>query len=179
MVYALTSANEFATPRSRFFYPNRPAADNSLDGFRGTAKGVENTAKKFDPADLQFYLGSFKWARDKRLVDPITPDQWLMILLTEGRDDFGFNDGQWAQQAGPADKQFEASLEKMGIANRTQRGFIALIRSKQSIVKRTGIPFYQAWNGGGANLGNYNAQVAAVKDPRNKPLLDLIATALA
>lgn len=179
IVQALTSTNEFSTPKSRFYYPNRPEAKDSLQGFRGTAKGLENTAKKFDPADLQFYLGAYKWAVNRRLLDPITADQWAMILLTEGRDDFGFNPGQWRAQQGPGDKQFEQQLEQMGITNSTQRSFISLIRSKQAAVKRTGISFYQAWNGGAQNLGNYNAQAAAVKDPRNKPLVDLVASAIA
>lgn len=179
LVNALKSENDFAGPKSRFFYPNRPEATDSLQGFRGTAKGVENTAKKFDPADIRFYMSAYKLGVSRRILDPISSSEWLMILLTEGRDDFGFNEGQWRSQMGAGERQFDAQMEQMGITNPTQRSFIGLIRSKQALVKRTGISFYQAWNGGAANLGNYNAQAAAVKDPRNKPLLDLISAAVA
>ena len=102
-----------------------------------------------------------------------------MILLTEGRDDFGFNIGQWNSQKGPAWAKFEEQLKQAGLSNTAQIGFVALTKSKMDLVKRSGISFYQAWNGGGANMANYNAQAAAVKDPRNKPLLDVITSALA
>jgi len=179
IVKSLTGANEGGAPKSRFYYPNRPQADNALQGFRGTPTGVENTAKKFDPSDINFYMTAYKWARNKRLLDPITAEEWMMILLTEGRDDFGFNMGQWQTQQGPQDKAFAEQLKKMGLTNSIQIGFIGLVKSKQDAVKRTGINFYQAWNGGAANLANYKAQGMAVKDPRNKPLLDLITTAVA
>jgi hypothetical protein len=178
-IKAMTDYNKYNSPRDKFWNPDRATSDNALPGHRGAAKGVENLAKKFEPRDINFYLESYKWAVQKQLISPITSDQWLMILLTEGRSDFGFNIGQWMEQRGPADVKFEEQLKTMGLVNNEQTGFIALVRAKQGIAKHTGKPFYQAWNGGAANLDNYNNQVAAVKDPRNKPLLDLITQALA
>jgi hypothetical protein len=178
---ALQDSNEFSAPKSRFFYPNRPQPDDAASGFRGDGRTgkVENTAKKFDPSDLRFYMGAVKWAVSRRFIDPIPADQWLMILLTEGRDDFGFNIGQWNEQKSKPYADLEERLKTAGMSNGYQRGFVAIVKSKQDTVKRTGINFYQAWNGGAANLANYNIQAAAVKDPRNKPLLDIIAQALA
>jgi hypothetical protein len=75
--------------------------------------------------------------------------------------------------------KFEEQLKQAGLSNTAQIGFVALTKSKMDLVKRSGISFYQAWNGGGANMANYNAQATAVKDPRNKPLLDVITSALA
>jgi len=178
---ALASSNEFAAPKSRFYWPNRPLPDDAVGGYRGDGRTgrVENLAKQFDPSDVKFYLTAVKWAVTRRYLDPMPPEQWLMILLTEGRDDFGFNIGQWNSQKGQAWVKFEEQLKQAGLSNSAQIGFVALTKSKMDLVKRSGISFYQAWNGGGANLANYNAQVAAVKDPRNKPLLDVIAQALA
>jgi hypothetical protein len=178
---ALASSNEFAAPKSRFFYPNRPLPANAVGGYRGDGRTgkVENLAKQFDPNDLRFYMSAVKWAVSRRYLDPMPPEQWLMILLTEGRDDFGFNIGQWDRQKGPAWAKYEEQLKQAGLSNNAQIGFVALTKSKMDLVKRTGISFYQAWNGGGANLANYNAQATAVKDPRNKPLLDVITSALA
>jgi hypothetical protein len=177
----LADSNEFATPKSRFYWPNRPLPDDAVAGYRGDGRTgkVENLAKKFDPTDLRFYMGAIKWAVSKRYMDPMPPEQWLMILLTEGRDDFGFNIGQWNSQKGPAWAKFEEQLKQAGLSNRAQIGFVALTKSKMDTVKRLGISFYQAWNGGSDHMANYNAQAAAVKDPRNKPLLDLITQALA
>jgi len=178
-IQALTDYNRLNRPLSHYFNPEREYGPNALPGHRGAAKGVENLAKKFEPRDINFYLEAYQLAVQNQLVSPIPPDQWLMILLTEGRSDFGFNITQWKNQRGPADAKFEEQLKTMGIVNDGQTGFIAMIRAKQNIAKRTGKPFYQAWNGGAAHVGNYNNQVAAVKDPRNKPLLDLITQALA
>jgi hypothetical protein len=177
----LADSNEFAAPKSRFFWPNRPMPANAVGGYRGDGRTgkVENLAKQFDPTDLKFYMSAVKWAVSRRYMDPMPPDQWLMILLTEGRDDFGFNLGQWDRQKGPAWAKFEEQLKQAGLVNRAQIGFVALTKSKMDLVKRSGISFYQAWNGGAANLANYNAQATAVKDPRNKPLLDVITSALA
>jgi hypothetical protein len=154
---------------------------NAVGGYRGDGRTgkVENLAKPFDPSDLRFYMGAVKWAVTRRYLDPMSPEQWLMILLTEGRDDFGFNIGQWNSQKGPAWAKFEEQLKQAGLSNTAQIGFVALTKSKMDLVKRSGISFYQAWNGGGANMANYNAQATAVKDPRNKPLLDVITSALA
>jgi len=180
IVKALTSANEGGTPKSRYYYPNRPQADNALQGFRGTPTGVENTAKKFDPSDINFYMGAYKWARNKRLLDPVSAEEWLMIMLTEGRDDFGFNIGQWLQQQGPGDKAFAEQLKQMGLTNSSQIGFIGLTKSKQNLIKQGSYKdFYAAWNGGTANMANFKAQQMAVADPRNKPILDLIKQAIA
>jgi len=178
---ALASANEFAGPKSRYYWPNRPMPADAVGGYRGDGRTgrVENLAKLFDPSDLRFYMGAVKWAVTRRYLDPMSPEQWLMILLTEGRDDFGFNIGQWNEQKGPAWAKYEAQLKQAGLSNTAQIGFVALTKSKMDLVKRSGISFYQAWNGGGANMANYNAQAAAVKDPRNKPLLDVITSALA
>jgi hypothetical protein len=178
---ALADSNEFATPKSRFYWPNRPLPDNAVAGYRGDGRTgkVENLAKKFDPTDLKFYMGAIKWAVSRRYMDPMPPEQWLMILLTEGRDDFGFNIGQWDKQKGPGWAKFEEQLKQAGLSNPAQIGFVALTKSKMDAVKRLGISFYQAWNGGSDHMANYNAQAAAVKDPRNKPLLDLITQALA
>jgi hypothetical protein len=65
------------------------------------------------------------------------------------------------------------------MTNPIRIGFTAITKAKQDLVKRTGMSFYQAWNGGAANLANFAAQAKAVKDPRNKPILDLITGALA
>jgi len=177
---ALAATNE-VSPKSRFFYPNRPLPADAIGGYRGDARsgGVENIAKNFDPGDLRFYLGAIKWAQSNRLIDPISPEQWLMILLTEGRDDFGFNSDQWDKQKGPGAVKFEEQLKKLGMTNPIRIGFTAITKAKQDLVKRTGMSFYQAWNGGAANLANFAAQAKAVKDPRNKPILDLITGALA
>ena len=178
---ALKTANEFAAPKSRFYFPNRPLPADAAGGHRGDGRtgSVENVAKKFDPSDLRFYMGAVKWAVSRRFLEPMTAEQWLMILLTEGRDDFGFNIGQWNSQKSKADAQFQEKLKSAGLSNDFQAGFVALTKSKMDVVKRTGINFYQAWNGGSTNMANYNAQAKAVKDPRNKPLLDIIAQALA
>jgi len=178
---ALASSNEFASPKSRYYWPNRPMPDDAVAGYRGDGRTgkVENLAKKFDPSDLRFYMSAVKWAVSRRYLDPMPAEQWLMILLTEGRDDFGFNIGQWNEQKGPAWAKFEEKLKQSGLSNRAQIGFVALTKSKMDSVKRLGISFYQAWNGASAHMANYNAQAAAVKDPRNKPLLDLITQALA
>lgn len=177
----LASTNERATPKSRYYWINRPMPANAVGGYRGDGRTgkVENLAKQFDPADLRFYMGAVKWAVARRYLDPMSPEQWLMILLTEGRDDFGFNIGQWDKQKGPAWAKYEEQLRQAGLSNNAQIGFVAITKSKMDLVKRSGMSFYQAWNGGGANMANYNAQAAAVKDPRNKPLLDLITQALA
>jgi hypothetical protein len=177
---ALSDANERGAPKSHFFYPNRPYADNALPGFRGTPTGVENTAKRFEPVDINFYMGAYKWAVGQRLVDPISAEVWLMIALTEGRDDFGFNMGQWLQQQGPGDKAFAEQIKKMGLSNPEQIGFVGLIKNKQNLIKRGSYrDFYAAWNGGTANMANFQAQQRAVADPRNKPILDTIKQAIA
>jgi len=178
---ALATANEFAAPKSRFYWPNRPLPDDAIGGYKGDGSTgrVENVAKKFDPSDLKFYMSAIKWAVQHRFLDPMPPEQWLMILLTEGRDDFGFNIGQWNSQKSKTYADLEERLKAAGMTNSYQIGFVALTKSKMDKVKGNGMSFYQAWNGGAANLANYNAQAAAIKDPRNKPLLDIITAALA
>jgi hypothetical protein len=178
----LTFHNKWVHNDSRFFYPNRPYDTDALQGFRGDERTgqVENTAKKFDPKDMQFYLNAYKWALGKRLVDPVPAEQWAMIALVEGRDDFGFNIGNWTKEVAknPTSAQKDKQLLDMGLVNEYQRSFVGVLIQKQAIVKKTGMNFYQAWNGGTQNVGRYQAQAKAVKDPRNKPLLDAIASML-
>jgi len=173
----LTSNNESAHFDNRFFYPARPFDDDALQGFRGDERTgrVENTAKKFDPKDMTFYLRAYKWAVDNQVVQPVPAEQWAMIALVEGRDDFGFNAGKWQEEVrkNPASANMDEKVKSMGLINTEQRYFVCLLAAKQRLQKG-GMPFYQAWNGGTQNLGRYQAQQLAIKDPRNAPLLAFI-----
>ena len=66
-------------------------------------------------------------------------------------------------------------LKKLGISENDWRAdFCELLNLKIDTAKRLGIPFYQAWNGGTQFLNRYRAQLQAIKDPKNKPLMDFI-----
>lgn len=66
-------------------------------------------------------------------------------------------------------------LKKLGISENDWRtDFCELLSLKIDTAKRLGIPFYQAWNGGTQFLNRYRLQMQAIKDPKNKPLMDFI-----
>lgn len=66
-------------------------------------------------------------------------------------------------------------LKKLGISENDWRAdFCELLSLKIDTARRLGIPFYQAWNGGTQFLNRYRLQMQAIKDPKNKPLMDFI-----
>jgi hypothetical protein len=162
------------------YYNNRPYKQGIVQGHRADPKTmtVEPQSHNYDPIDIKYYLSAYKWARDKGLIPVITPEEWVMLLLVEGSEEFGAR-GEQAQNLSPAMKKFQANLEKQGMTNYGQLVFCTTVMDKITTARRLKIPLYQAWNGSKMYLNRYNAQALAVKDPKNKPLVDLITSTLA
>jgi hypothetical protein len=76
-------------------------------------------------------------------------------------------------------QKFDAMLQQKGLTNNGQRGFCVTVMDKLTTAKRLGIPLYQAWNGSKIYLDRYNIQALAVKDPKNKQMVDLVKSILA
>jgi hypothetical protein len=161
------------------YYNNRPYTQGKVPGYRGDArtKQVEPLAHDYDPVDIKYYLSAYKWARDKGLMPTIPPEQWVMLLLVEGTEEFGTR-GELKTNLSPNMQKFQDKLEKMGMTNIGQLSFCTTVMDKITTAKRLNIPFYQAWNGSKIYMDRWNMQAQAVKDPKNKPLLDLVTSVL-
>jgi hypothetical protein len=154
-----------------------------IKGYKGDPKypqGIETVPTVFDPEKLKFYMQAYKQGVALKLITPIPAEQWAMILLVEGRSDFGFNDVSFDLDMSPQDQKLVAQLQtKYPDLDHRQRSFIVMLRSKQQAMARTGKSFYQVWNGGTQYLSRYDNQVAAVQNPKNKPLVQAVQQAMA
>ena len=162
------------------YYNNRPYAQGKIPGYRADAKtkAVETLPHHYDPVDVKYYLSAYKWARDKGLMPAIPAEQWVMLLLVEGTEEFGTR-GEVVSSLSPAMQKFQAKLQQQGMVNQGQLSFCTTVMDKITTAQRKGIPFYQAWNSSKIYMDRWNIQAQAVKDPKNKPLLDLVTTTLA
>jgi len=161
-------------------YSNRPYVQGIVPGYQADARigKVETQPHNFDPVDIKYYLSAYKWCRDQGLIPVITPEQWIMLLLVEGTEDFGARPvGE--RSLSPAMQKFDQMLQQKGLVNMMQRSFCVTVMDKLTTAKRLGIPLYQAWNGSKIYLDRYNIQALAAKDPKNKQLVDLVNSILA
>jgi len=101
-----------------------------------------------------------------------------MLLLVEGSEEFGTRQEQ-EHNLSPAMQKFDQLLKQKGLVNDRQRGFCVTVMDKLTTAKRLNIPLYQAWNGSKIYLDRYNIQALAVKDPKNKQMVDLVNSILA
>jgi len=154
-----------------------------IKGYRGDPKypqGIETVPTVFDPEKLKFYMQAYKQGVALKLITPIPAEQWVMILLVEGRSDFGFNDVSFDVDMSPQDRKLVDQLaDKYPNLDHRQIAFIVMLRSKQQAQARTGKPFYQIWNGSTIYVSRFNNQVAAVQNPKNKPLVQAVQQAMA
>lgn len=152
-----------------------------IKGYRGVENGIESLPTVYDPQVLKFYMSAYAQGLRLKLVNPISVEQWAMILLVEGRSDFGFNwirYGNPSELAPPEQRLFVQLEQQHPDLDKRQIGFIVLLRSKQQIMARTGKPFYQLWNGSTIYQSRYDNQAAAVQNPKNKPLVQFIQQAV-
>jgi hypothetical protein len=149
---------------------------------------LESMPTTFNPDVVSRYLKLYKVCKDSKLLPAIPAELWAMILLVEGRSDFGFNNmenmifttqptinpktGEWVD-GGEVKDPFVVALKNKGM-NSHSINFCRLLRDKISKSKRLGIPFYQAWQGSTKYLDRFNAQAEALKSPKNKQFLDFI-----
>ena len=175
----LTDWNENYHPGGHY-YNNRPYVQGIVPGYQADARTgkVETQSHNFDPVDIKYYLSSYKWCRDQNLMPVITPEQWIMLLLVEGSEEFGTRTEQ-AQNLSPAMQKIDQMLQQKGMVNDGQRRFCVTVMDKLTTAKRLGIPLYQAWNGSKIYLDRYNIQALAAQDPKNKQLVDLVNSILA
>jgi hypothetical protein len=150
-----------------------------IKGYRGTPNGVETQPTVFDPDKLKYWMSAYRQGVALKLITPIPVEQWAMLLLVEGRSDFGYNWISFHVQMSPQDQKLLDQLEtKLPNFDQNQRSFIVMIRSKQQAMARTGKPFYQIWNGSTIYQSRYNDQMAAVQHPKNRPLIQAVQQAL-
>jgi hypothetical protein len=177
--FAIGQYNTYYSPGGHY-YSNRPYVQGIVPGYQADARTgkVETQSHNFDPVDIKYYLSAYKWCRDQGLMPVITPEQWIMLLLVEGSEEFGTRQEQ-TYSLSPAMQKFDQMLQQKGLVNSGQRGFCVTVMDKLTTAKRLGIPLYQAWNGSKLYLDRYNIQALAVKDPKNKQMVDLVNSILA
>jgi len=177
--FAIEQYNQHYNPGGHY-YNNRPYVQGIVPGYQADARTgkVETQSHNFDPVDIKFYLSAYKWCRDQGLMPVITPEQWIMLLLVEGSEEFGTRP-EFERSLSPAMQKFNQMLQQKGLVNHRQREFCVTVMDKLTTAKRLGIPLYQAWNGSKIYLDRYNIQALAAKDPKNKQLVDLVNSILA
>jgi hypothetical protein len=177
--YAIGQYNLYYSPGGHY-WSNRPYVQGIVPGYQADARTgkVETQSHDFDPVDIKFYLSAYKWCRDQGLIPVITPEQWIMLLLVEGSEEFGTRP-EVERSLSPAMQKFNQMLQQKGLVNYRQREFCVTVMDKLTTAKRLGIPLYQAWNGSKIYLDRYNIQALAAKDPKNKQLVDLVNSILA
>lgn len=177
--FAMDLYNRYYWPGTHSF-SDRPYVQGIVPGYQADARigKVETQSHNFDPVDIKYYLSAYKWCRDQNLMPVITPEQWIMLLLVEGSEDFGTRP-VGGRSLSPAMQKFSQMLEQKGMVNLMQRDFCVTVMDKLTTAKRLGIPLYQAWNGSKIYLDRYNIQALAAKDPKNKQLVDLVNSILA
>ena len=178
--FAMGMYNRHYWPGTHSF-SNRPYDQGIVPGYQADARTgkVETQSHNFDPVDIKYYLSAYKWCRDQQLMPVITPEQWIMLLLVEGSEDFGTRPVAQVTSLSPAMQKFDQMLEQKGMVNVRLRAFCVTVMDKLTTAKRLGIPLYQAWNGSKIYLDRYNIQALAAKDPKNKQLVDLVNSTLA
>ena len=109
----------------------------------------------------------------KKLGMPsLTPDQFAVLVLKEGRPDAGFNT---FEPKAEADKVFRQRLDMYNIPN-WQKNYLGMINYAQRVSEKKKVPFEAVWNGLGTNAygksghdyaKSMEAYRAAIQDPKN------------
>jgi len=149
---------------------------NQSKAFRANekGKGLETIATKFNLSQFAGLLKAYRKGVELKLIQPLSPEEITALLLTEGRSDFGFNQ---ADLSIPAVKRVADIAMRAGLID-TDANFVAVIYEKQQTVRRLGIPFYQAWQGGRSHLDRFNKNLAAATNPKNSKLVAQIKQAM-
>lgn len=179
-----TDVAQAARPPNTFVshdYPRKRYVPNSqlIQGWRADEKagrGIETQPTNFDRVWVTEILASVARARQAKLIAPISAEEFLAVLLTEGRSDFGF-DGKadtqpWKQGQNPWIK-FREMVKAAGVKNDSWANFITLMRAKQNKAQKQGTIFYQAWQGSPRFNRRFQLNLAAAKHPKNAELLKL------
>lgn len=162
---------------------------NPIDVYRADPTGrfggkdrMETRPTRLDKTTIQDYIKAMR-SGEAMGVPQLTPEQLAVMLLTEGRSDFGFNQlNKNNKQA----MQKAQMLHEMG-HDPVSSNFAAAIYDKQQLADRIKKPFQEVWNGTGRSAttgrtgAQHNARVNefgyAVESPKNAELMDAIREA--
>jgi len=127
----------------------------------------------------------YKYARLNGAADSLgypalPPDHIGAFVLKEGRSDLGYNGGF---DGSTKDNKYRKELASKYNLPQLDVNFLGVVKAKQELADRKGIPFAEAWNGTGKNaFGQTGAEYAkdweihrqAALHPKNQQLMDLI-----
>jgi hypothetical protein len=180
--------------------PNIAAYRADPTGRFGGKDGLETQPTRFNvdsntsvsgggsPVDLYAYAREL--ARAGRYgVPQLSAQQLAALALKEGRENYGSNGADTRSPANLAlaKKLYPHEDFKGGYGLFGPKDFPVAVAEKMAVSKRLGIPFAEAWNGTGRNVSgtsgaqyarNFQAYLQAAQNPKNKPLVDLIQSAL-
>lgn len=150
-----------------------------IEGWRAnekTGEGVESIPAPFYKPWIERGLTAYVIGKKAGVVKPISAQEFLALLLTEGRSDFGFNEevdlfGKWGQMK----QNLLAIVKDKGLQiSPSWIDFVVMLSAKQELALKTGIPFYQAWQGSTRFLNRYDLNLKAAQHPKNAAILAFI-----
>lgn len=157
-----------------------PISDR-IEGWRAnekTGQGIETMPAYFHLPWIRSALSAYsrgypilveKFPGLLKHTKKLTAEEFLALMLTEGRSDFGYNEetdthGVWG-------RMFEA-LKPLNL-NPAWAGFVVHIAATKVRMERLNQSFYNAWQGSPRFNARYDLNLTAARHPKNAALLKL------